>query len=107
MCLTVYMVCSAVGMVLGGFLASDPERCERVVGGGLRRGGLIWRLLVGLGSVPANAVPVLFGLMGFASRALPGLRATCWSSSPRPKTPPGVCMAWCIPAWTSARPWRP
>ena len=32
MCLTIYMVCSAGGMVLGGFLASDPARCERVVG---------------------------------------------------------------------------
>jgi FSR family fosmidomycin resistance protein-like MFS transporter len=32
MCLTIYMVCSAGGMVLGGFLASDPARCERIVG---------------------------------------------------------------------------
>ncbi|OYY52504.1 MAG: MFS transporter, partial [Polaromonas sp. 39-63-203] len=31
---SVYMVCSAVGMVLGGFLAADPARCERVVGVG-------------------------------------------------------------------------
>ena len=31
-CLTVYMLCSSGGMVLGGFLASDPARCERVVG---------------------------------------------------------------------------
>jgi FSR family fosmidomycin resistance protein-like MFS transporter len=33
-CLTVYMVASAAGMVLGGFLASDPTRCERIVGAG-------------------------------------------------------------------------
>ena len=31
-CLTVYMVSAAAGMVLGGFLASDPARCERIVG---------------------------------------------------------------------------
>jgi FSR family fosmidomycin resistance protein-like MFS transporter len=39
MCLTVYMVCSAGGMVLGGFLASDPARCERIVGIGFGLGG--------------------------------------------------------------------
>ena len=32
MCLTVYMVASAGGMVLGGFLAADPSRCESIVG---------------------------------------------------------------------------
>jgi MFS family permease len=66
MCLTIYMVCSACGMVLGGFLASDPERCERIVGiaFGLAAGVA---LLVGFAAVPALAVPVLFGVMGFVS----------------------------------------
>jgi FSR family fosmidomycin resistance protein-like MFS transporter len=66
MCLSVYMVCSAFGMVLGGFLASDPERCERIVTAAVGVSACL-ALLVGLGSVPANAVPVVFGLMGFAS----------------------------------------
>ena len=66
MCLTVYMVCSAGGMVLGGFLASNPERCERVVGGGFGAAALV-ALWMGLGPVPALAVPALFGAMGFAS----------------------------------------
>jgi MFS family permease len=66
MCLTVYMVCSAGGMVLGGFLASDPQRCERIVGAGFGGAALI-ALLIGLGPVPALAVPALFGAMGFAS----------------------------------------
>ncbi|MRD45916.1 MFS transporter [Caenimonas koreensis] len=66
MCLTVYMVCSAAGMVLGGFLASNPEKCERIVGLGFGAAALI-ALWIGLGSVPALAVPVLFGAMGFAS----------------------------------------
>jgi MFS family permease len=66
MCVTVYMVCAAGGMVLGGFLASDPERCERVVGVGFGLAALV-ALLIGLGHVPAVAVPALFGAMGFAS----------------------------------------
>lgn len=65
-CLTVYMVCSAGGMVLGGFLASDPARCERVVGAGFGLAALV-ALLIGFGPLPALAVPALFGAMGFAS----------------------------------------
>jgi MFS family permease len=65
-CLTVYMVCSAGGMVLGGFLAADPTRCERIVGIGFGVAAGI-ALLIGFGPVPAIGVPVLFGAMGFAS----------------------------------------
>jgi len=65
-CLTIYMVCSAGGMVLGGFLASDPARCERIVGAGFGVTALV-ALLLALGSFPAWLVPVLFGAMGFAS----------------------------------------
>ena len=65
-CLTVYMVCSAGGMVLGGFLASDPARCERIVGLGFGVAAGV-ALLIGFSPVPALAVPVLFGVMGFAS----------------------------------------
>lgn len=65
-CLSVYMVCAAVGMVAGGFLASDPARCERVVGVGFCVAASV-ALWLGLGSVPAGAVPVLFGVMGLAS----------------------------------------
>ncbi|WP_431095897.1 MFS transporter [Polaromonas aquatica] len=66
MCLTIYMVCSAGGMVVGGFLASDPARCERIVGTGFGVAAVI-ALLLALGSFPAWVVPVLFGLMGFSS----------------------------------------
>ncbi len=66
MCLTVYMVCSAGGMVLGGFLASDPQRCERVVAAGFGIAALV-ALAIGFTPVPALAVPALFGAMGFAS----------------------------------------
>ena len=66
MCLSVYMVCAAGGMVLGGFLASDPERCERIVGAAFGLAA-VFALLVGFVAVPAWSVPVLFGAMGFAT----------------------------------------
>ena len=66
MCLTVYMVCAAAGMVLGGFLASDPERCERIVGAAFGLAA-VFALLIGFTDVPGWSVPVLFGAMGFAS----------------------------------------
>ena len=65
-CLTIYMVCSAGGMVLGGFLASDPARCERIVGFGMGTAAVI-ALLLGFASFPALLVPVLFGAMGFSA----------------------------------------
>ncbi|MBC7470299.1 MAG: MFS transporter, partial [Ramlibacter sp.] len=66
MCLTVYMVCSAGGTVLGGFLAADPKRCERIVAAGFGLAALT-ALAIGFTPVPALAVPALFGAMGFAS----------------------------------------
>ena len=65
---SVYMVCSAVGMVLGGFLAADPARCERVVGVGFGFAASV-ALALGLLDVPGTLVPALFGLMGFATGA--------------------------------------
>jgi FSR family fosmidomycin resistance protein-like MFS transporter len=66
LCVTVYMVCSAGGMVVGGFLASDPSRCERVVAGGVG-GAAVVAAIIGFAPVPALAVPVLFGVMGLAA----------------------------------------
>ncbi|MBU1361090.1 MAG: MFS transporter [Gammaproteobacteria bacterium] len=65
-CLTTYMVASAGGMVLGGFLASDPARCERIVGAGFGVAAVV-ALLLAFASFPASMVPVLFGAMGFAA----------------------------------------
>ena len=65
-CLTVYMVCSAAGMLAGGFLATDPERAEQIVGIGFGLAAAV-ALLVGLATLPALAVPVMFGAMGFVS----------------------------------------
>ena len=65
-CLTSYMLSSVGGMVLGGFLASDALRCERVVGLGFAIAASL-ALLLALGNLTAWMVPLLFGLMGFAS----------------------------------------
>jgi MFS family permease len=65
-CLTVYMVCSAGGMIAGGFLASDPARCERVFAIGFAIAACI-ALAIGFTPVPGLLVPVLFGGMGFAA----------------------------------------
>ena len=66
MCLTFYMVASAGGMVLGGFLAADPSalREDRRRRLRHRRGD---RADVGFAPMPPMAVPVLFALMGVAS----------------------------------------
>jgi FSR family fosmidomycin resistance protein-like MFS transporter len=65
-CLTVYMVCAAGGMLAGGFLASDPDRAERIVGVAFGLAALV-ALAIGFTQLPASAVPVLFGAMGFVS----------------------------------------
>ncbi|MGJ7522315.1 MFS transporter [Variovorax sp. LT1P1] len=65
-CLTVYMVASAAGMVVGGFLASDPSRCERIVGAGFGIAASLALVLAFADFAPV-LVPVLFGAMGFAS----------------------------------------
>jgi MFS family permease len=66
MCLTIYMVCSAGGMLVGGFLAANPERCERIVGAGFGVSAVI-ALVLAFADFPALVVPVLFGAMGFAT----------------------------------------
>ncbi|HEY0200489.1 MAG TPA: MFS transporter [Burkholderiaceae bacterium] len=66
MCVTLYMVANSGGMVLGGFLASNPDRCERIVGVGMGLAAGV-ALVLGLAHLPGLAVPVLFGVMGFAA----------------------------------------
>ena len=66
LCLPVYMVCSAGGMILGGFMASDPQRCERIVGLGFGIAATLG-LAMAFADVPAAWVPVMFGLMGFGA----------------------------------------
>lgn len=65
MCLTAYMLSSAGGMVLGGFLATRVGRSEHVVGAAFAFAASV-ALTLGFAPVPAAAVPVLFGAMGLA-----------------------------------------
>jgi MFS family permease len=66
MCLSFYMVASAGGMVAGGFLATDPSRCEKIVGAGFGIAAVL-ALTMAFAPVTPMAVPALFALMGFAS----------------------------------------
>ena len=66
LCLTIYMLSSAAGMVVGGFLASDPARCERIIGAGFGVAALV-ALTLGFADIPALAVPFLFGVMGLGA----------------------------------------
>ncbi len=66
MCLTFYMVASAGGMVIGGFLAADPSRCEKIVGLGFGVAAAL-ALTIGFAPLAPMAVPALFALMGVAS----------------------------------------
>jgi MFS family permease len=66
MCLTIYMLCSAAGMVLGGFLAAKAERCDRIVGIAFGLAAVV-ALTLGFAKLPPAVVPVLFGLMGFVT----------------------------------------
>jgi MFS family permease len=65
-CLTIYMVASAAGMVVGGFLASDPTRCERIVGAAFGVAAII-AIVLALADFAPFLVPVMFGVMGFAT----------------------------------------
>ena len=65
-CLSVYMVGSAGGMLIGGFLASNAERCERVVGAAFAVAAVV-ALTIGFADLPGWAVPLAFGLLGVAS----------------------------------------
>jgi MFS family permease len=65
-CLTIYMLCSATGMVFGGFLASDAARSERVLAAGFGTAA-VFALAVATLDVPAMLVPVIFGVMGLAT----------------------------------------
>ena len=66
MCLTFYMIASAGGMVLGGFLAVDPSRCEKIVGVGFGIAA-VFALTIGFAPLAPMTVPVLFAFMGVAA----------------------------------------
>jgi MFS family permease len=66
LCLTAYMLASAAGIVVGGFVASDPRRVEPTIGVGYGLAAAV-ALVLGTVALPAWAVPVLFAAMGAGS----------------------------------------
>ncbi len=84
-CLTAFMLASAVGTVLGGFLASDPERAERVIGACFGAAALLALSLAWL-SWPGMAVPFVFAAMGVAA----GMANPSRDMLIRRATPPGA-----------------
>ncbi|MCL4744122.1 MAG: MFS transporter [Burkholderiaceae bacterium] len=65
-CLSAYMVAGAGGMIVGGFLAADPRRAERLITFGFGSASVL-AVLVGVMSWPGWMVPVLFALIGFGT----------------------------------------
>ncbi|HLS57758.1 MAG TPA: MFS transporter [Zeimonas sp.] len=65
LCLTVYMLASAGGTVVGGFLASEAARAERIIGVCFGIAALVAVSIAWL-PWPGWLVPALFGVMGVA-----------------------------------------
>ncbi len=84
-CLSVYMLAAAGGMVFGGFVASNPERCERVVAIGFAVAAAM-ALTMGFAPIAAGVVPVLFAGMGFAT----GIAAPSRDLLVKRSTPPNA-----------------
>lgn len=63
---TIYMLCSAGGMVVGGFAASRTSNHDRLIAVSFTLSGLM-AVLVGLNVAPGLLVPVLLGVIGFGA----------------------------------------
>jgi MFS family permease len=83
--LTVYMLASAAGIVLGGFVASDPQRAEPTIAVGYGVAACV-ALALGLLAMPAWAVPVAFAAMGVGS----GIAGPSRDLLVRRASPPGA-----------------
>ena len=83
--LTAYMIGSASGIFVGGFIAARAGRHDLVAASGLALGSL-WILLVAANAVPGAALPVLLALAGFCVGATGPSRDLIVRAS----TPPGA-----------------
>ncbi|RMX05789.1 MFS transporter [Corticibacter populi] len=66
LCVTLYMVALAVGMVAGGFLVQRDWPAERIVGTGFGVAAM-FAVAMALAPLPAASVPLVFVLMGLVS----------------------------------------
>jgi len=84
-CLSVYMVAAGLGMVLGGYLVSDPQRSVRIAATGFVVAAAA-ALLLALGHWSAAMVLALFVLMGFGA----GIAGPSRDLLVKQATPPGA-----------------
>lgn len=63
---TLYMVSSAIGLVVGGFVAAKVDQPDRVITGAFLASGIA-TIFAGAGLFAAWSIPLLFALMGFGS----------------------------------------
>ena len=84
-CLTAYMLATAAGMLLGGFLVRDPGQADRVIGLGFGSAAVV-ALVLALSHAPGWAVPILFALMGLGA----GVAGPSRDTLVRAATPPGA-----------------
>ncbi len=85
LCLSAYMVCGAMGMVVGGQLLRDPRRTALIAGLGFGFAALV-AVVIALGSWPPAWVPVMCGVMGFGS----GIAGPSRDLLVKQATPPGA-----------------
>jgi predicted MFS family arabinose efflux permease len=85
LCLSIFMIAGAAGMVLGGQFVRDVRRSALVAALGFGTAAVI-ALVIGLGSWPAAAVPALCGAMGFAA----GIAGPSRDLLVKQATPPGA-----------------
>lgn len=65
-CLSAYMVSSAIGMLPGGFIAASPERAEKLIAVGFGGAALASASMLAV-DWPAAWVPAVFAVMGFSA----------------------------------------
>lgn len=84
-CITFYMLCSAGGMLFGGFLARDPSRCERIIAFAF---GIAAFISFSLALLPLSAwlAPIVLGVMGFSV----GIAGPSRDLIVKRSTPPGA-----------------
>ncbi len=61
---TLFMICSALGLIAGGFVATKISDPDRVITTAFLLSGVM-AIVTGLGILPGWMVPILFALMGF------------------------------------------
>ena len=84
-CLTGYMLSGAGGMIIGGLLATDEHRAEKIIAVAFAVAASM-ALLVGFSGLPGWSIPVLFIVMGVGT----GIAGPSRDLLVRKATPPGA-----------------